>query len=432
MYVRPAARSRGVAPALLAALEDPARALGYTAARLDTGPKQVHGLALYRSAGYVEVPPTTTTRSPASGARSAWPSRTDHRGGAPGAPSSSASRVALTWRRDHPSDDRRRRQLPVGPGADGRPLRDAGAGRHAPRARGHRPRAAAQDGGAGPQAERRHGRQGDGRHHDRPPAPPSTAPTSSSCASRPAASAPWRSTSTCRPPTASPRRWATPSGPGGINRALRNIPVLVGIGKAMEERCPDAWLFNITNPMTALTRSVCRETSIKTVGLCHEVGNFCMDLAIALGRPFEAVSASVTGRQPLPGAHLARGRRRRRLRRAAQAGRRGRRPGVAGPVPGPPRGREVLQARLRPAPPLQADAARPLGHLPGGRRPAHRRVRLVRARRPSPTGARPTTSSSARSRGASSTRPSTSPTSTPGWPAPRTCRPGSRASCPRR
>ncbi len=89
-------------------------------------------------------------------------------------------------------------------------------------------------------------------------------------------------------------------GPGGINRALRNIPVLVGIGKAMEERCPDAWLFNITNPMTALTRSVCRETSIKTVGLCHEVGNFCMDLAIALGRPLEAVSASVTGVNHFP------------------------------------------------------------------------------------------------------------------------------------
>jgi alpha-galactosidase/6-phospho-beta-glucosidase family protein len=89
-------------------------------------------------------------------------------------------------------------------------------------------------------------------------------------------------------------------GPGGINRALRNVPVLVGIGKAMEERCPEAWLFNITNPMTALTRSVCRETSIKTVGLCHEVGNFCMDLAIALGRPFEAVTASVTGVNHFP------------------------------------------------------------------------------------------------------------------------------------
>ena len=57
MYVRPAARSRGVARALLQALEDQARAQGYAAVRLDTGPKQVHGLALYRSAGYVDVPP---------------------------------------------------------------------------------------------------------------------------------------------------------------------------------------------------------------------------------------------------------------------------------------------------------------------------------------------------------------------------------------
>jgi alpha-galactosidase/6-phospho-beta-glucosidase family protein len=89
-------------------------------------------------------------------------------------------------------------------------------------------------------------------------------------------------------------------GPGGINRALRNVPVLVGIARTMEEHCPDAWLFNITNPMTCLTRSVCRETSIKAVGLCHEVGNFCMDLAIALGRPFEAVTAAVTGLNHFP------------------------------------------------------------------------------------------------------------------------------------
>jgi GNAT superfamily N-acetyltransferase len=57
MYVRPAARSRGVARGLLQALEDEARTLGYTAVRLDTGPKQEHGLALYRSAGYLDVPP---------------------------------------------------------------------------------------------------------------------------------------------------------------------------------------------------------------------------------------------------------------------------------------------------------------------------------------------------------------------------------------
>ncbi len=57
MYVHPAARSRGVARALLVALEDDARSLGYSVARLDTGPKQVHALALYRSVGFMEVPP---------------------------------------------------------------------------------------------------------------------------------------------------------------------------------------------------------------------------------------------------------------------------------------------------------------------------------------------------------------------------------------
>ena len=57
MFVRPAARSCGVARALLTALEQAALDLGYEKVRLDTGPKQVHGLALYRSAGYVDVPP---------------------------------------------------------------------------------------------------------------------------------------------------------------------------------------------------------------------------------------------------------------------------------------------------------------------------------------------------------------------------------------
>ena len=144
------------------------------------------------------------------------------------------------------------------------------------------------------------GVQGDGGGHHRPEGRRWTGPTSSSSASPPAGSAPWPSTSTCRPRTASPRRWGTASGPGGINRALRNIPVLVGIGRTMEEVCPDAWLFNITNPMTTLTRAVCRETSIKTVGLCHEVGNFTMDLAIALRKPWEAVRPSVTGVNHFP------------------------------------------------------------------------------------------------------------------------------------
>jgi alpha-galactosidase len=89
-------------------------------------------------------------------------------------------------------------------------------------------------------------------------------------------------------------------GPGGINRSLRNIPVLVGIGRDMEECCPGAWMLNITNPMSCLTRAVRRETHIKAVGLCHEVGNFCMDLAIALGKPHHVVRPVVAGVNHFP------------------------------------------------------------------------------------------------------------------------------------
>ncbi len=60
-------------------------------------------------------------------------------------------------------------------------------------------------------------------------------------------------------------------GPGGISRGLRNIPVVAGIAKNMERYCPGAWMLNITNPMSTLTRCVGRETSIRCIGLCHEL-----------------------------------------------------------------------------------------------------------------------------------------------------------------
>ena len=57
MYVTPDARSRGVGRALLGALEDAARGLGYERVRLDAGPEQRHSRALFASTGYVEIPP---------------------------------------------------------------------------------------------------------------------------------------------------------------------------------------------------------------------------------------------------------------------------------------------------------------------------------------------------------------------------------------
>ena len=130
--------------------------------------------------------------------------------------------------------------------------------------------------------------------------------------------------------------------------------------------------------MTTLTRAVCRETGIKTVGLCHEVGNFTMDLAIALGKPWEAVQPSVTGVNHFPVLTALESRRRGRLRHHPGPGRGGRGPGLADPASGPGRGREVLQARFCPAACAEAEPPGALGVLSRRRGSPHRRVPLLR------------------------------------------------------
>lgn len=89
-------------------------------------------------------------------------------------------------------------------------------------------------------------------------------------------------------------------GPGGIMRGLRNIPVMLGIARDMEDVCPDAWLLNLTNPMTTLTRAVLRETSVPAIGLCHEVTIALYTLAQVLGCDPEEMRPTVAGVNHLP------------------------------------------------------------------------------------------------------------------------------------
>ncbi|MCU1537238.1 MAG: family N-acetyltransferase [Humibacillus sp.] len=56
MYVRPSLRGSGLAPSLLACVEEVARAWGLTALRLDTRRDLVEALSLYRRNGWVDVP----------------------------------------------------------------------------------------------------------------------------------------------------------------------------------------------------------------------------------------------------------------------------------------------------------------------------------------------------------------------------------------
>ncbi len=84
-------------------------------------------------------------------------------------------------------------------------------------------------------------------------------------------------------------------GPGGHFRALRNIPVVVEIARTMERICPDAVLLNLTNPLTALTRAVTKATSIRAVGLCHELFSTLSMLSKMFDAPEEAINVRVAG-----------------------------------------------------------------------------------------------------------------------------------------
>jgi ribosomal protein S18 acetylase RimI-like enzyme len=55
MFVAPDCRGRGYGRAILAELERLAAALGYTAARLETGSRQPEAIGLYERSGYRRI-----------------------------------------------------------------------------------------------------------------------------------------------------------------------------------------------------------------------------------------------------------------------------------------------------------------------------------------------------------------------------------------
>src|SRR5712691_848395 len=58
-------------------------------------------------------------------------------------------------------------------------------------------------------------------------------------------------------------------GPGGFFMALRSIQVMKGIIEDMEAVCPNARLFNYTNPINIVSEAVTHHTSIPTISFCE-------------------------------------------------------------------------------------------------------------------------------------------------------------------
>lgn len=62
------------------------------------------------------------------------------------------------------------------------------------------------------------------------------------------------------------------TGPGGIVRAMRTIPMFEEIAENIKKYSPDAWVINYTNPMTLCVKTLYRVfPEIKAFGCCHEV-----------------------------------------------------------------------------------------------------------------------------------------------------------------
>ena len=84
-------------------------------------------------------------------------------------------------------------------------------------------------------------------------------------------------------------------GPGGFFMALRTIHVMQGIVADMEAVCPQAILFNYTNPINLVSEAVTHHSAIPTISLCEGPIIFPRGLAHAADLDPDRVDAVMIG-----------------------------------------------------------------------------------------------------------------------------------------
>ncbi|MEM7113137.1 MAG: alpha-glucosidase [Chloroflexota bacterium] len=85
-------------------------------------------------------------------------------------------------------------------------------------------------------------------------------------------------------------------GPGGLFHSLRITPPILEICADVMDICPNATVFNFSNPMSRICTTVTRAfPNIKFVGLCHEIASLDMYLPMILGLPMEKLNVRAAG-----------------------------------------------------------------------------------------------------------------------------------------
>lgn len=85
-------------------------------------------------------------------------------------------------------------------------------------------------------------------------------------------------------------------GPGCLSHTLRNIPMILSILRDAEELAPKAWVINFTNPEARICMAIDRYTSLRFVGLCHQIHEAAYHtVSHVMGIPFEDIDMKAAG-----------------------------------------------------------------------------------------------------------------------------------------
>jgi alpha-galactosidase len=85
-------------------------------------------------------------------------------------------------------------------------------------------------------------------------------------------------------------------GPGGLFHSLRIIPPILEICADVMKICPQATVFNFSNPMSRICTTVTRAfPDLKFIGLCHEIASLRNYLPQILGVPYEGLEVTAGG-----------------------------------------------------------------------------------------------------------------------------------------
>lgn len=85
------------------------------------------------------------------------------------------------------------------------------------------------------------------------------------------------------------------TGPGGMMKALRTVPVILDICRDIEELAPNAWMLNFTNPAGIVTEAVLKHSKVRSVGLCNSPINVQKFLAAEYQVPEKDVLPEFVG-----------------------------------------------------------------------------------------------------------------------------------------